>query len=56
MNNKVGNNIQLQERSNEKYLTEKRRHLTEENARKNCITQTLMGNQNNLLKSIKSID
>ena len=56
VNDKFGNNRQLQERSNEKYLTEEIRHLREENKTKNCIIQTLMENQNNLLKRIKSID
>ena len=56
MNDKFGNNTQLQEKSNEKYLTKKNLHLREENKTKNCITQTLMENQINLLKRIKSID
>ena len=46
----------MQEKPNEKYLTEEIRHLREENKTKNCIIQTLMENQNNLLKRIKSID
>ena len=56
MNYKFGNNKELQEKSNEKYLTEESRHLREENATKNCKIQTLMRNQNNLLKGIKYID
>ena len=56
VNDKFGNNTQLQEKSNEKYLTKENRHLREENKTKNCITQTLMENQINLLKRIKSID
>ena len=55
MNDKLGNNAQLQEKSNEKYLIEEIRHLREENKTKNCIIQTLMENQNNLLNRIKSI-
>ena len=46
----------MQEKSNEKYLIEEIRHLREENKTKNCIIQTLMENQNNLLNRIKSID
>ena len=45
----------MQEKSNEKYPTEEIRHLREEKTR-NCITETLMENQSNLLKRIKSID
>ena len=56
MNEKLGNNLQLQEMSNEKYLIEEIHHLSEENKTKNCIIQTLMENQNNLLNHIKSID
>ena len=56
VNDKLGNNAQLQEKSNEKYLIEEIRHLREENKTKNCIIQTLMENQNNLLNRIKSID
>ena len=56
MNYKFGNNKELQEKSNEKYLTEESHHLREENATKNCKIQTLMRNQNNLLKGIKYID
>ena len=55
-NDKLGNNAQLQEKSNEKHLTEEIGHSREDNKTKNCIIQTLMGNQNNLLKRIKSID
>ena len=55
VNEKLGNNAQLQEKSNEKYLIEEIRHLREENKTKNCIIQTLMENQNNLLNRIKSI-
>ena len=47
---KFDNNTQLQEKSNEKYLTGEIRHLREENKTKSCIIQTLMENQ------IKSID
>ena len=47
VNDKLGNNAQLQEKSNEKYLIEEIRHLREENKTKNCIIQTLMENQNN---------
>ena len=53
---KLGNNAQLQEKSNEKHLTEEIRHSREDNKTKNCIIQTLTENQNNLLKRIKSID
>ena len=56
VNNKFDNNTQLQEKSNEKYLTKEIRHLREENKTKTFIIQTLMGNQNTLLKRIKSID
>ena len=56
VNDKFGNNTQLQEKSNKKYLTKEIRHLREENKTKKFIIQTLMGNQNNLLKRIKSID
>ena len=56
VNDKFGNNTQLQDKSNEKYLTEEIFHLRVENTTKNCIIQTLMGNQNNLLKRFKSID
>ena len=53
VNHKFGNNTQLQGKSNEKYLNKEIRHLREENKTK---IQTLMENQNNLLKLIKSID
>ena len=56
VNDKFDNNTQFQEKSNEKYLTKEIHHLREENKTKNCIIQTLMKNQNNLLKRIKSID
>ena len=56
VNDKLGNNALLQEKSNEKYLIEEIRHLREENQTKNCIIQRLMENQNNLLKRIESID
>ena len=56
MNDKFGNNTQLQEKPNKKYLTEEIRHLRKENKTKNCLIQILMENQNNLLKRIKSID
>ena len=56
VNNKLGNNTQFQEKSNEKYLTEEICHLREENKTKSCIIQTLKENQINLLKRIKSID
>ena len=56
VNEKLGNNAQLQEKLNEKYLIEEIRHLRDENKTKNCIIQTLMENQNNLLNRIKSID
>ena len=46
----------MQEKSDGKHLTEDIRHLREESKTKNCIIQTLMENQNNLLKRIKSID
>ena len=49
VNDKFSNNTELQEKSNEKYLTEEIRHLRKENKTKNCIIQTLMENQNNLL-------
>ena len=52
----MGNNAQLQEKSNKKYLIEEIRNLREENKTKNCIIQTLMETQNYLLKRIKSID
>ena len=52
----MGNNAQLQEKTNKKYLIEEIRNLREENKTKNCIIQTLMENQNYLLKRIKSID
>ena len=42
VNDKFGNNTQLEEKSNEKYLTEDIRQLREENKTKNCIIQTLM--------------
>ena len=45
----------MQEKSNEKYPTEEIRHLREEKTKK-CIIQTLMENQSNLPKRIKSID
>ena len=56
VNNKLGNNTQFQEKSNEKYLTEEICHLREENKTKSCVIQTPMENQNNLLKRVKSID
>ena len=56
VNDKLGKNTQLQEKSNEKHLTAEILHLREESKTKNCIIQTLMENQNNLLKRIKSID
>ena len=56
MNDKLDNNAQLQEKSNEKYVTEEIHHLREEKKTKSCIIQTLMENQNNLLDRIKSID
>ena len=56
MNDKFDNNTQLQEKSNEKYLTEEIRYLREENKTKHFIIQTLMENQNNLMKSIRFID
>ena len=56
MNNKLGNNTQFQEKSNEKYLTEEICLLREKNKTKSCIIQTLKENQINLLKRIKSID
>ena len=56
VNDKLGNNTQLQEKSNEKCLTEEIRHLREKSKAKNCIIETLMENQNNLLKRIKFID
>ena len=56
MNDKFDNNTQLQEKSNEKYLTEEIRYLREENKTKHFIIQTPMKNQNNLLKNIRFID
>ena len=57
LNYKFGNKKQLQEKSNEKYLTEEICHLREENKIKSCvIIQTPMENQNHILKRIKSID
>ena len=56
MNDKFDNNTQLHEKLNEKYLTEKIRHLREENKTKNCVIQTLMENETNLLKHVKFID
>ena len=56
MNDKLSNNAQLEEKSNEKYLIEEIRHLREENKTKNCIIYTLMENQNNLLNRFKFID
>ena len=56
VNEKLGNNTQLQEKLNGKHLTEEIRHLREESIKKVCILQTLMENQNNLLKRIKCID
>ena len=56
VNDKFSNNIQLQKKSNEKHLTGEIRHLIEKNKIKNCIIQTLMENQNSLLKRIESID
>ena len=53
VNNKFGNNTQLQQKSNEKSLTEEIRHLRQEKKTKTCIIQTLM---EDLLKRIKSID
>ena len=47
---------QLQEKSNEKYLTEENLHLREKNKTKYCIIQSLMENQNKLLKRITSND
>ena len=55
VNGKLDNKTQLQEKSNEKYLTQEIRHVREENITKKSIIQTLMENQNNLLKRIKSI-
>ena len=55
MNDKYDNNTELQEESNENYLTEETQHLREENKIKKCIIQTLMENQNSLLKGNKSI-
>ena len=55
-NHKFGNNTQLQEKSNEKYIVKENHHLREENKAKYCIIQTLTENQTNLLKRIKSID
>ena len=55
MNDKFDNNTELQEESNENYLTEETQHLREENKIKKCIIQTLMENQNSLLKGNKSI-
>ena len=56
VNDKLGNNAQLEEKSSEKYLTEDIHHLREEKKTKNCIIQMLMENQNNLLNRIKSTD
>ena len=60
VNDDLGNNTQLQEKSNKKCQTEEIRHLREESKIKNCIIRnciiTLMESQNNLLKRIKSID
>ena len=53
---KLSNNAQLQEKSNEKYLTKEIFHLREEKKTKNCIIQMLMENQNNLLNHIKPTD
>ena len=50
VDDKYVNNTQLHEKPNEKCLTEEIYHLREENKTKNCIIQTLMENQNNLLK------
>ena len=50
VDDKYVNNTQLHEKPNEKYLTKEIYHLREENKTKNCIIQTLMENQNNLLK------
>ena len=44
VNNKLGNNTQLQEKSNEKYLSEEIRHLREESKTKSCVIETLMEN------------
>ena len=38
VNYKFGNKKQLQEKSNEKYLTEEICHLREENKTKSCVT------------------
>ena len=54
--NSLNDNTQWKEKSNEKYLTEEIRHLRERTKQKNCIIQTLIENQNNLLKRIKSVD
>ena len=41
VNEKLNNNTQLPEKSNEKHLTQEIRHLREESKTKNCIIQTL---------------
>ena len=56
VNEKLNNNTQLQEKSNEKHLTEEIRHLREESKTKKYIILTLIENQYHLLKRIKSID
>ena len=60
VSDKFGNKLnlvtQLQEMSNEKCLTEENLHLRKENKTKYCIIQSLMENQNNLLKRITSND
>ena len=55
VNEKLGNNTQLQGKSNEKHLTDEICHLRKKSKTKNCIIQTLMKNQNNLLTRIKPI-
>ena len=44
VNDKLGNNTKLQEKSNEKYLSEEIRHLREESKTKSCVIETLMEN------------
>ena len=56
VNEKLSNKTQLQEKSNEKHLTEEIRHLREESKTKKYIIPTLIENQYHLLKRIKSID
>ena len=41
VNEKLSNNTQLPEKSNEKHLTQEIGHLREESKTKNCIIQTL---------------